>query len=305
MCGASCSARVWCGRLGAVLGVALGFLVAVAGQPLWEHLEDGRIVGWQFGPYEIAGAALIGVLSGVAAAVIPAVGAGRMQPVDALAERFRTSRAARRRTAIVGIVLIAAGALLALAGDRLLADDFAAYARQLETAAERGVFVSEPTPGGPVAMIVGGALLLVAGVVVLAPAAIAALSFPAARMPLSLRLAMRDAARHRHRTGPATSAIAVAVAGSVVLAFLLAGSLRAEELRHVPALPPHVLSVDAGGTDVRGMQTAARQAAAELPTPRRRSCASRSSRFPRARPPRRISGSCIWPPSPGAAATGA
>ena len=121
------------GAFGAVLGVALGFLVAVAGQPLWEQLEDGRIVGWQFGPYEIAGAALIGVLSGVAAAVIPAVGAGRMRPVDALAERFRTSRAARRRTAIVGIVLIAAGALLALAGDRLLADDFAAYARQLET----------------------------------------------------------------------------------------------------------------------------------------------------------------------------
>ena len=253
------------GAFGAVLGVSLGFLVALAGQPLWELLEDGRIVGWRFGPYEIAGAALIGVLSGVAAAVIPAVGAGRMRPVDALAERFRTSRAARRRTAIVGIALIAAGALLALAGDRLLADDFAAYARQLETAAERGFFISEPSPGGPVAMIMGGALLLVAGVVVLAPAAITALASPAARMPLSLRLAMRDAARHRHRTGPATSAIAVAVAGSVVLAFLLAGSLRAEELRHVPALPPHVLSVDAGDTDVRGMQSAARQAAAELP----------------------------------------
>ena len=84
-------------------------------------------------------------------------------------------------------------------------------------------------------------------------------------MPLSLRLAMRDAARHRHRTGPATSAIAVAVAGSVVLAFLFVGNLRAEELRYVPALPPHVLAVEHGDTDARGMESAAKQAAAELP----------------------------------------
>jgi putative ABC transport system permease protein len=253
------------GAAGAVLGVAFGFLVARAGQPLWERLEDGRILSWHFGPYEIAGAALIGVLSGLAAAVIPALGAGRMRPVDALAERFRTSRAARRRTAIAGVALLVAGVLVALAGDRMLADEFAAYTRQLDTAAEEGVFISQPSPGGPVAMIMGGALLLVAGLVVLAPAVIAALASPAARMPLSLRLAMRDTARHRHRTGPATSAIAVAVAGSVVLAFLVAGNLRAEELRHIPALPPHVLSVDAGETDARGMESAARQAALELP----------------------------------------
>ena len=70
-----------------------------------------------------------------------------MRPVDALAERFRTSRSARRRTAIAGVVLIAAGALLALAGDRLLADDFAAYARELEAAAGTGAYVAAPTPG--------------------------------------------------------------------------------------------------------------------------------------------------------------
>ena len=253
------------GALGAVLGVAFGALVAVAGRPLWEHLENGRIVSWGFGPYEIAGAALIGLLSGLAAAVIPALGAGRMRPVDALAERFRTSRSARRRTASIGVVLMAAGVLLALAGDRLLADDFAAYARELEAADGTGTYLTAPSPGGPMAMIVGGALLLVGGLVVLAPAAIAGLASPAARMPLSMRLAMRDAARHRHRTGPATSAIAVAVAGSVVLAFLFVGNLRAEELRYVPSLPPHVLAVSNGDTDTRGMENAAKQASAELP----------------------------------------
>ena len=253
------------GGCGAALGVAAGFLVAVAGRPLWEHLEDGRIAGWAFGPWEIAIAALIGLLSGVAAAVIPAIGAGRMRPVDALAERFRTSRSARRRTALAGSALVAAGVVVALIGDRLLADDFAAYARELEAAAGSGNYISAPTPAGPVALVMGGALLLVAGLVVLAPAVIAGLASPAARMPLSLRLAMRDAARHRHRTGPATSAIAVAVAGSVVLAFLVTGNLRADELRHVPTLPQHVLSVDIGDTDARAMVAAAEQAAAELP----------------------------------------
>ena len=254
------------GALGAVLGVAFGALVAVAGRPLWEHLEDGRIVSWSFGPYEIAGAALIGLLSGLAAAVIPAVGAGRMRPVDALAERFRTSRSARRRTATVGIVLVAAGVLLALAGDRLLADDFAAYARELEAAAGTGTSLTAPSPGGPMAhgrRRSAAARRRARGA---RPGRDRrAWPRPAARMPLSLRLAMRDAARHRHRTGPATSAIAVAVAGSVVLAFLFVGNLRAEELRYVPSLPPHVLAVSNGETDARGMESAAKQASAELP----------------------------------------
>ena len=250
------------GGLGALLGVATGFAIALAGRPLWERLDDARILDWAFGPWEIAGAALIGLLAGLAAAVVPAIGAGRMRPVDALAERFRTTRRARRRAVAAGLALIAAGALLALAGDRLLADDFASYTRQLETSE---AFASAPTPTGPVALIVGGALLLVAGLVVLAPAVLARLAGPAARMPLALRLAMRDAARHRHRTGPATSAIAVAVAGSVVVAFLVAGNLRAEEARHVPALPPQTMSVDLGDTDARGMAGAAQQAAAELP----------------------------------------
>ena len=43
------------------------------------------------------------------------------------------------------------------------------------------------------------------------------------------------------------------------------GNLRAEELRYVPALPPHVLSVEPGDADPRGMESAARGAAAELP----------------------------------------
>ena len=253
------------GLLGAVLGIVAGAVLVVAAWPLWERFADGDITGWTFGPWEIAGAALIGLLSGLAAATVPAIGAGRMRPVDALAERFRTTRSQRRRGALLGGSLAVAGAACGLAGDRLMAADFATYARALARVQETGAYVEPPTPTGPLALIVGGATLLVAGLVFLAPVLIGRLAGLGARLPVSARLAVRDAARHRHRTGPATSAIAVAVAGSVVLAFVLAGTFRADELRHVAPLPPHVLAVEPGDGDPANVVRAARMAAAELP----------------------------------------
>ncbi len=253
------------GVIGAVLGVAAGFLLAFAGRPLWESMDGGRIDGWAFGPWEIVGAALIGVLSGLGAAIVPAIGAGRMRAVDALAERFRVKRSTRRRSAALGGILVAVGAVLGLVGDRMFADDLAAYSRLLATAAESGAYVPAPSAGRPIALIVFGATLLVAGLLLLTPAAIGALAGIAARLPLSPRLAVRDAARHRHRTGPATSAIGIAVAGSVVLAFLVAGSLRAEELRYIPSVPDNMLSIDRGNADDAGLDRAAAHATAELP----------------------------------------
>ena len=255
----------------------------VGARPLWERFADGDITGWTFGPWEIAGAALIGLLSGLAAAIVPAIGAGRMRPVDALAERFRTTRWQRRRGALLGGSLIAAGAACGLAGDRLIAGDFAAYAaRPRAGAGDRHLRVGADT-AGPLALIVGGATLLVAGLVFLAPALIGRLAGLGGRLPISARLAVRDAARHRHRTGPATSAIAVAVAGSVVLAFVLAGTFRADELRHVPSLPPHVLAVEPGDGDI-GRRRAAARGSPPPSCPARgcTSCAGRCARRRRA-----------------------
>jgi putative ABC transport system permease protein len=254
------------GGLGAVTGVAVGAGLAVAARPFWERLEHSEFVVWTFGPREIAGAALVGLLSGVAAAIIPAIGAGRMRPVDALAERFRTTSAARRRGLTAGVVLLVAGVACGIAGDRLIADDFAVYARDLATPG--AAYLNVPSPTGPIALIVGGATLLVGALVIVAPQAIGHLAAAGARLPLSLRLAVRDAARHRHRTGPATTAIAVAVAGSVVLAFLLAGQYRADELRYTPSLPPQVIAIDLDGDDVATAREAAGRAAAELPAGR-------------------------------------
>lgn len=257
------------GAIGAALGVAGGFAIAIAGRPLWEHLADSEIAGWAFGPAEIAGGALVGLLSGLAAAVLPAIGAGRMRPVNALAGRFRVGARARRRGTLAGAALLVAGVACGLLGDHQLADDFAAYVRDLAQVQRTGGFVEVPSPGGPVALIVGGATLALVGLIMVAPALIGWIAHAGARLPLSARLAVRDAERHRHRTGPATSAIVVAVTGSVVLAFMLAGSFRADELRYPPQLPSHTLSVMRGDSSTTAMLHAAQLAAARLPRGRR------------------------------------
>ena len=260
------------GLMGAVLGIAFGTAVALAGRPVWERLDNAVISGWNFGPWEIVGAALIGVVSGVLAAVVPAVGAARMTPVDALSGRFRVSRASRRRTPLIGAGLVVAGVTLGVIGERMMASAFAAYIRSLRNVEEGTWGVSPPSPSVPVSLVLLGAVLAVTGLVVLAPALITQLSKVGRSLPLSGRLAVRDAARHRHRTGPATSAIAVAVAGSVVFAFVLAGDAAANEAQYVESLPPHVMSVDGDmSSDEHSGQRAAEAAAAaaaELPDAR-------------------------------------
>ncbi len=234
------------GLIGAVGGIVLGGLLAVVGRPLWERMSDQLIPGWRFGLVEILIAAGVGLLSGLAAAVVPAYGAARMNPVDALSRRFRSGTATRVGLPVVGLGLIGLGAAVAVTGDRLMADEFAAYARQLEDVQATGDFVTAPSPSGPVAIVLAGLVLVVAGLVVTLPTLVSLVGQLGRLLPLSSRLAFRDAARHRHRTGPATSAIAIAVAGSVGIGVMLANLELAERVREVPPVPDGVIAVLAG-----------------------------------------------------------
>ncbi len=254
------------GALGATFGVAAGCAIAFAGRPVWERLADSEITGWAFGPWEIAAAALVGLLSGLAAAVLPAIGAARMGPVNALAGRFRTAVRTRRRGTFAGAAMVVAGVACGLVGGALLSDDFTAYEDALAGVAQSGRYVEAPTVGDtPLLLLLSGATLAIVGVVLLAAPLIGWIARGATRLPLTARLAVRDAQRHRHRTGPATGAIVIVVTGSVAFAFLLAAQFRADELRHVPTLPPGMIGVERGDGSLQTMMLAARRAAEELP----------------------------------------
>ena len=117
-------------------------------------------------PHRRVGLRAVGRSAGAAADRAPLRPCGRARPGDRRrphAARGRPRRSGSASSAArdgsasgVGGALVLAGVALGLAGDVLLADDFAAYERALATAAENGIFISAPTPTGPVAMIVLG-----------------------------------------------------------------------------------------------------------------------------------------------------
>lgn len=187
------------GIAAAVVGVLLGLVVAVGVVPLLQQRSYAY-----FGPFEvpllpILAVAGFGVLSAVLAAVVPAWIASRQDVVAVLAGR-RGDTAASYRSPLVGLVLLGAGVAAAVVGSGQV--------------------------GGEV-LIAGAALLAVLGMILLIPVVLVVVARLAGRLPLSLRYAARDAARHRTRTVPAVAAVAATVAG--VVALLVANTSDAAE----------------------------------------------------------------------------
>lgn len=247
------------GVLGAAAGVALGVLAVLAA---WSPLQ--RLVNQDFGglvvsPRDLAIAAVIGVLAGVAAAVVPAFGASRVPVVAALAGRQAWPVRARQ-TVATGAAICAVGGVVA-AG--LVAGAWAAARRT-------GAGNSLAYPFG---MLVGFGVSMVA-LTVLAPTLVGLAGRLGGRLSLTGRLALRDAARHRHRTGPAVGAVMVAVAGSVAVAFAVASYDQRDREAYEPMLPAgwasaYLVTGDAataGYGTVSDQLAAVRTAATELPT---------------------------------------
>ena len=209
------------GAVGSLAGLALGWAVLAAGTPVWERLSDQLIDGWRLGWIELTVAVAAGVLSGLAAALLPAIGVARMRPVDALAQRFR-STAREARLPVLGVVLLGVGIVGVLASGVLARQTLADYQAMLETT-NASVYPSLDLVLPTVGVLLGG-LAAVVGVIMVTSGLLAALGRIGWRLPLSGRLAVRDAGRHRHRTVPAIAAIMIVVTGSVTLAFSLAAA---------------------------------------------------------------------------------
>lgn len=231
------------GVLGAALGVLIGGLAAIAGRPVWQSLHDMRIDTWRFEPLDVLAAASLGALSGLAAAIMPAIAAARMKPVDALTARFRAGRIAARMPA-AGLALAAVGAVGALVTSRIAADELTEYSARLAAGENAYSYIEPPSTGPYLAIQVVGAILAIAGLVIMVPGLVSLLARFARRLPLSARLALRDAARHRHRTAPTIAAITVVVAGTVGAVTGAHGIDRLEQLQHQPFLPPNTIAVE-------------------------------------------------------------
>jgi putative ABC transport system permease protein len=217
---------LFAGLVGVTGGLALAAIAVFSAKPVWESMTDTIITAWQIPWATIAGIAVLGVGAGLAAAAVPAIAAGRQAPMAALAGRFAvTTKTARIR--VVAVVLLIGGIGLVFTGSAQLA-------AALESARNSPLGMQATvTPIGPIALVLIGITAAIAALVWMLPSLIAKIAGLAGPLPLSGRMAVRDASRHRHRTGPATAAIMMAVAGTAAVAFAASNSIAADAANYV------------------------------------------------------------------------
>lgn len=184
------------GGVGAAVGLVAGLGLARLGEPLLQQ----RASTW-LGPFdvrwrEVLAVGAFGLVSAILAAIVPAWLASRQDVVAVLAGR-RGDRRPSYRTPVAGIVVLALGVLVAVGGTRVR------------------------TSTGAV-MISASALICVLGMILIVPVVVAGLARLGTHLPLPLRFAVRDGARHRTRTVPAVAAVAAVVAGAVTLGIAVA-----------------------------------------------------------------------------------
>ncbi|MEU4192686.1 FtsX-like permease family protein [Kribbella sp. NPDC026611] len=219
------------GVVGALGGLAVAFAAVLVGRPLWERLTDTVITSWQVPWVAIVLITLLGLGAGLAAAVVPAIGAGRQTPMAALAGRFTTTTKIAR-VHLVSVILLVGGVFCAVVGSGMIA---AALKTAQQDTPDAPGYQSTVTPEGPIALVLIGITATIAALVWMLPSVIAKLGAVARLLPLNARMALRDAARHRHRTGPATAAIMMAVAGTAAIAFAASNSIAASAKEYIPA----------------------------------------------------------------------
>ncbi|MEH0828430.1 MULTISPECIES: FtsX-like permease family protein [unclassified Micromonospora] len=228
------------GAGGAALGMLLGIGAAFAGRPIVEQY----LLGERLGAYRIFPAALVAiaataVLAGVLAAMAPAWTAARQDVATGLAGRRDATRP-RRRWLLVGVALTVAGTAIAA---------FAA-GRTSQTGVLAGVALGE------------------LGLVFCTPSLVGVLGRAGRLLPLTPRLALRDASRNRSSAAPAISAVMAAVAGSVALGVYVASDETRSQALWQPGLPPgNVLLTHSGETpaDPPSAEVVADRARAILP----------------------------------------
>ncbi|MFD9338243.1 FtsX-like permease family protein [Streptomyces sp. NPDC060028] len=178
------------GAAAAVVGTAIGIALTLGLRPLLEEYLGLRWGGFDLRPLELAAIALLAVVTGLLAAIAPAITASRQTVLASLTGR-RGVRRANRVLPVLGLFAIAGGAAIALYG----------------TVSEMGSMV-----------VAAGSAIAELGVVALTPVLVGLFGRLGRWLPLSPRLALRDAVRNRGRTAPAVAAVLAAVAGTVAVA---------------------------------------------------------------------------------------
>ena len=184
------------GIAGAVAGLVLGLAAWLAYRPSVESDAHHSIGTFQL-PWTVIGVALaLAVVATYVAAARPARSVTRIPVVTALARPAPPKQV--HRSALPGLILLGgAMALFAFSG------------------------TSNGNGSGSIELVLGF-VALIAAVILLAPACLALLARLSRRAPIAARLALRDLARYRARSGSALAAITLGVLIAVLVSVLSA-----------------------------------------------------------------------------------
>ncbi|WP_338907202.1 FtsX-like permease family protein [Streptomyces nigra] len=219
------------GVAAALVGIVLALVLTFALRPLLEDYMGQRFGGFTVRPLELLAIAALAVLTGLLSAVIPAVTASRQTVLASLTGR-RGVRRSNRVLPLIGFGAVLLGAAIGLYGS-VVADQFV--------------------------LVAGGSAIAELGVVAMTPALVGLFGRASRWLPLSPRLALRDAVRNRGRTAPAVAAVLAAVAGTVAVS-TYAASRDAQSLAEYRASLPSgavaALVTEEGGRDVPAVRDA-------------------------------------------------
>ena len=186
------------GALATLAGAAAGVLLWLAYAPHLQASAGHRIDELNLPWPTIVAVMALALLTAIRAARRPARAVTRMSTVAALAGRTPRPRPAHR-AAIPGLLLLAVGAyLLAYAGGW------------------------GATGLNDTLHLIGGLVAIVLGSVFVGPLCISAMAAAGRHAPVPVRIALRDLARYRSRSGAALSAISVTVLIAVLICLFAA-----------------------------------------------------------------------------------
>ncbi|WP_406202876.1 FtsX-like permease family protein [Kitasatospora sp. NBC_01560] len=208
------------GVTGAAVGLVLGLVLVAVLRTRAEEYAGMRFGHLDLQPVDLLGILAIGLVTGLLAAVVPAVQASRQDVVAALTGRD-SLKPPSRKLAVLGLLMLAGGAALALLG------------------ATSGI-------GNRSLAVLGGSVVAELGMVALTPYLVGLFGRIGRWLPLGPRLALRDSVRHRGRTAPAVAAVMAAVAGSVAVGIYTASSDEQQRREYSAAAPANAV-VLAGG----------------------------------------------------------
>jgi putative ABC transport system permease protein len=181
------------GAVAAVLGTILGVAGWVVLAPRVEEAAGYRIDAFDVPWWLVLAGMLLAVVTAAGAAWWPARTMARIPPVLALSGRPPRPLPIHRSAALAGAFIVGGVACLSLAGD------------VVDTTGESEMIWTNAL------LVVAGTLAVIVGVLLVSPLAIRLLARAAARLPVAVRLALRDLGRHQARSGAALAAISLAL----------------------------------------------------------------------------------------------